>query len=284
MVDFRLPNITGATPQEQMAQMQNYMRQFVEQLQWALNTIETSQGNASQSTPQKEEPTRTPAQPYDAATAFTALKPLIIKSADIINAYYESISKRLEGVYVAVSDFGTFQEHTIQDIETNSKENTQAFTHIQEVKAGVATDIKTITDEVGRLETDIITYKDDVDNSLKDVQKGIDSINASLAEVNATIKSGLLYYDANGLPVYGLEIGQKTKVDDVEVFNKFARFTADRLSFYDQNGSEVAYISDRKLYINHVEIRGTFRMGGFVKSVLADKSIVKRWVDRGGEE
>jgi hypothetical protein len=268
-----------------MAQMQSYMRYFVEQLQWALNNIgSSSQANVVQSEPKSEPKSITAAFPYDPVTSFAALKPLIIKSAEIVNAYYEKISTRLEGEYVAASDFGAFKEQTIQEIEATSKENTQAFTHIQEIKTGVATDIKTITDEVGRLETDIITHNDDVDNSLKDVQKDIDNINVSLAEVNATIKSGLLYYDEKGLPVYGLEIGQKTKVDDVEVFNKFARFTADRLSFYDQNGSEVAYISDRKLYINHVEVTGTFRMGGFVKSVLADKSIVKRWVDRGGEE
>lgn len=283
MIDFRLPSITGATPQEQMAQMQSYIRQFVEQLQWALSNIDHMQQGGVYNVQQKETSSQATAYPYDIASTFAALKPLIIKSADIINAYYEKISTRLEGVYVAASDFGTFQEHTIQDIENNSKENTQTFTHIQEIKTGVATDIKTITDDVGRLETDIITYKDDVDNSLQDMQADIDKISHSLVEVNANIRTGLLYYDENEMPVYGLEIGQRTKVDGVEVFNKFARFSADKLSFYDQNGNEVAYISDRKLYINHVEVKGTFRMGGFVKSVLADKSIVKRWVDRGGE-
>lgn len=283
MIDFRLPNITGATPQEQMAQMQSYLRYFVDQLQWALNNINHVQPSESNTTQPKETKSVTAAFPYDPVTSFAALKPLIIKSAEIVNAYYDKISTRLEGEFVAASDFGTFQEQTAQDILSTSKETLQAFTNIQEIKTGLNAEIKAISDEVGQLDADIISYKYDIDNSLSDVQKGIDNIKISIAEVNATIKSGLLYYDENGLPVYGLELGQTNIVDGIETFNKFARFTADRLSFYDQNEKEVAYISDRKLYINHVEVTATFQMGGFVESVFVDSSIVKRWVGRGGE-
>ena len=86
------------------------------------------------------------------------------------------------------------------------------------------------------------------------------------------------YYDDSGVPVYGLEIGQRTEKDGEEIFNKFARFTAEKLSFYDQNDNEVAYISDRKLYITHIEVIGSYSQGGFVDTTLADGSIVTRWV------
>ena len=305
MFDFRLPNITGATPQEQMVQMQNYMLSFVEQLQWALNTLESAaKSSVSQSqAPQKEEPSRTAAYPADTAATFTALKPLIIKSADIVNAYYETIKTRLEGVYVAESDFGTYIEKTAQDILSNSTEIEQAFTNVQEVRVGLGGNIDTLTNavgtldtnlqgikegvennlhaitgEVGKLEEDIIAYKDDTDNSLRDMQDSIDEINTILVEVNASIRSGLLYEDANGIPVYGLEVGQKNIVDGVEVFNKYARFTSDRLSFYDRNDTEVAYISDKKLYINNVEITGSYKIGRFVDTVLPDGGVVTKWV------
>jgi len=39
--DFRMPNITG-TDSEQLAQIRSYLYQFIPQLQWALNSIETS--------------------------------------------------------------------------------------------------------------------------------------------------------------------------------------------------------------------------------------------------
>lgn len=304
MFDFRLPNITGATPQEQMVQMQNYMLSFVEQLQWALNTIESAAKSSVSQAPQKEEPARTAAYPADTAATFTALKPLIIKSADIVNAYYETIKTRLEGVYVAESDFGTFIEQTTQDILSNSTEIAQAFTNVQEVrtglggniealtevvgsldtnlqdmKEGVENNLHAITGEVGKLEADIIAYNDDIDNSLRDLAEGIKEVNSVLVEVNANIRSGLLYEDENGISVYGLEVGQTNTIDGVEVFNKYARFTSEKISFYDQNDTEVAYISDYKLYITNAEFTGTVKYGSFLLDTT--KGFRLKWVGRG---
>lgn len=232
-LELRLPNITGASEREQLAQVKSYLYQLTEQLQWALNHLDTSA--ASNYVVQHQ--VRTVSAPqvaamsegggFDAEVAFDALKPLIIKSADIVQAYYEEISTRLESLYVAQSDFGTFTESTEQTITQSSTDIEQAFTNIQQI----------LTD--------------------------IENLSFTLAEVNAHIKSGILYYDDEGIPVYGLEIGQKTTLDGEEVFNKYARFTSDRLSFYDHNGTEVAYISDFKLYITHVEIIGSVKGGGF---------------------
>jgi hypothetical protein len=110
----------------------------------------------------------------------------------------------------------------------------------------------------------------------------LEGVENAVIEVNAHIKSGLLYYGEDGAPVYGLEIGQRNEIDGQEVFNKFARFTADRLAFYDQNDNEVAYISDRKLYITHVEVKGSFLMGGFTDTVQTDGSVVTKWIGMGG--
>ena len=70
-------------------------------------------------------------------------------------------------------------------------------------------------------------------------------------------------------------------MDGEETFNKYARFTSEKLSFYDSNDNEVAYISDKKLYITHVEIIGSFSLGGFVDKVRADRSVVSKWVEGG---
>ena len=241
-VDFRFPNITAKDEAGQLRQMQSYLFQLVEQLNWAMKNVGTgSSGAASHAVPDvagSAGGTDTSAQ-----TTFNSIKALIIKSADIVNAYYESINAKLEGQYVAQSDFGTFSEETSNRIEANSTEIAQFYSDLQSV----------ITD--------------------------IESVEHTLIEVNAHIKSGLLYYDASGAPVYGLEIGQRTETDGVETFNKYARFTADKLSFYDSNDNEVAYISDKKLYITHVEITGSFSFGGFISIVQADKSVVEKWAE-----
>jgi hypothetical protein len=116
---------------------------------------------------------------------------------------------------------------------------------------------------------------------MQEIKTDIETIEYTLVEVNAHIRSGLLYYDDNGTPVYGLEIGQRNTIDGEEVFNKYARFTSDRLSFYDQNDSEVAYISDYKLYIRNVEITGSYKIGGFIDIVQSNGDVVTKWV--GGE-
>lgn len=240
--DLRLPNITGVTEREQLSQIKSYLYQFAQQLQWALSTIDTSSisNQAASQSPQK---VIVQAKEQSAEVSFNALKSLIIKSADIVNAYYDEISDRLSGLYVASSDFGTYIEETDAKIKKTSTDITQNYTDIQKI----------FTD--------------------------IENLSFSLAEAQAHIKSGLLYYDNDGIPVYGLEIGQKNTVDGEDVFNKYARFTSGRLSFYDRNDTEVAYISDYKLYITNAEITGSLRLGAF--QINTSKGFSLKYVGRG---
>ena len=74
-------------------------------------------------------------------------------------------------------------------------------------------------------------------------------------------------------------VGQKNVIDGEEVFRKYARFTSDRLSFYDQNDVEVAYISDYKIHISHAEVTGTLKLGGYL--VDTSNGLTFKWVGRG---
>ena len=241
-INIRFPNITGKTDAEQLYQVKSYLHQLAEQLNWALSTLESG---VSTGTAKQQASTNTVTKD-ELSTSFKELKSLIVKSADTVVAYSEAAEELYNSRYVAQSDFGTYIEEMSQAIVKNSSEIESFYENVQQ----------------------IIT--------------NIETLEHSLIEVSANIRSGLLYYDDNSVPVYGLEIGQKTKLDGEEVFDKFARFTSDRLSFYDQNDNEVAYISDRKLYINHVEVKGSLIMGGFVDKVLSDGSIVTKWVGTGG--
>lgn len=237
-VDIRLPSINAKTEAEQ--QIKSYLIQLAEQLNFALKNIDTSNTAVVTPTPRSLLPSSQTTA--NAEVTFGSIKALIIKSADIVNAYYEEISKRLEGQYIAESDFGKFTQQNSQSITQNSTYIEQLFSDMQEI----------ITD--------------------------IESLNFTLGEVYAHIRSGKLYEDDNGLPVYGLEIGQKNLIDGQEVFNKFARFTSDRLSFYDQNDAEVAYVSDYKLYIRNVEIKVSFKEGGYKDFIDVNGGIVTKWV------
>ena len=254
MIKLRYPVISAqrpggdyALPADPIRQVQSYMYQLVDELNVALQSVET------QVTEAKQTASAAASSGGDGTKAaqntFNAIKSLIIKSADIVNAYYETISKRLEGQYVAQSDFGTYSESTTQTIEANSKNIDLMFENIQQI----------ISD--------------------------VEGVENTIIEVNAHIRPGILYYDGDGIPVYGLEIGQRTEVNGQEVFHKYARFTSDKLSFYDSNDNEVAYVSDKKLFITQVEVTGAFKIGRLVDTAQADGSVVTRYIAAtGGEE
>ena len=212
---IRMPQvITTGKQEEALAQMQRYLWQFAEQVQQAMEEskrvgteIKEAAGKAAQQ--QKDTP----------AATFGKVKDLIIKSAEIVEAYRAEITKTLVGQFVAASEFGTFREQTTAVITETDKNVTQNYSLIQQIETDVA---------------------------------GLES---GIRQMNAYIRTGFLYEEEDGTARYGVEIGEQAEKDGANVFRKFARLTSDRLSFFDQNEIEVAYISDRKLYITSAQVQ-----------------------------
>ena len=219
-----LPNITGTNPAEQIKQLNSYLFQMAEQLNWALNTIETSVGGNTSSAVKIEQ--SEDISPKEAEDTFNSIKALIIKSADIVKAYEETIMEDFNGTYFADSDFGTYLEQTSRTITENSKDVYEVYTNVQ-----------TITNKVGKLEDENRT-------------------------TNAYIRRGLLDYDKeDGSAIYGIEVGE---TNENGTFLKYARFKSDRLSFYDANNTEVAYIGAGCLYILGKSVfLGEAQFGGY---------------------
>ena len=238
--NLRFPNITGASDAQKLQQVQSYLYQLVQDLNWAFENV----GGAGGLKPSAELPKDhgSTAESEDAVAKFNDIKALIIKSADIVTAYYDTINARLKGIYVAQSDFGTYSEQTEASSEANSTGISQLYSNVQQISSDV------------------------------------EDLNQARIDTNAYIRTGLLEDDPTIGPVYGVEVGQSTQVDGVDIFKKYARFTADKLAFYDSNDIEVAYISDKKLYITHAEITGSLTQGKFVETAQSNGDIVKKWV------
>lgn len=430
-IEIRLPNINGVTEKEQLLEIKSYLYQLSQQLQYAFETISTTAGEAQNTSYVANQPypgfSSSGMSSTNAQVTFASLKSLIIKSADIVNAYYDVINKKLEGIYVAESDFGVYAEQTSQAIAANSTAITQTFENTQviigETKGEIYGEINTIGQDLSYAQQDIIVLNGNVENlnenitnievdiseldtSLKntsgvlsgnidnalsnasaladaaeaaakgytddtasalegqisekaselegqiiDTNSRIDDTNSTLDDlgsglndankrlesaegaldaaksdlsssiqrvaesvsetdkllesaraklqgslddlefvisglkeivigVTAYIKSGLLYYTDEGVPVYGIEIGQEVESGGEKVFHKFSRFTSEKLSFYDQNGIEVAYISDNKLYIKQAEITISLKVGGIISLVLPNGDVVKKWAGK----
>lgn len=234
MVVIEPPRLKGGSEREQLQALQSYLHRMTQQLQWAFDTL--TPGQAVQ-TPGGG-PVQSPQETNQAV--FAGIKQLIIKSADIAEAYTAAISKRLAGSYLAKSEFGTYREQTAQTLQADSQRITQLFEHQQ---------------------------------SLQDT---LDSLYDEARASNAYVRSGRLGQDDQGNPVYGLEVGQTNTVDGRPVFQKFARFTPDRLSFFDSSDVEVAFISDDKLCVSNAQISGTLVIGGQFQ-IYSGNGLVFQW-------
>ena len=223
-VDLRFPNITATSAEGQIAQMQSYVHQLVQQLNWAFNTIEDGKsGNTSNIVMNNSSEEISPKEAED---TFNSIKSLIIKSADIVKAYEETIYSDFKGEYFADSDFGTYVEETSRNVVENSKYVQDTFTNVQ-----------TISSKVDGIEDDIRT-------------------------TNAYIRKGFLGYDKEtGAAAYGIAVGE---TDENGVYRHYAWFTADKLTFFDENGSPVAYIGNGCLrVVGSSRFDGEVRFGGY---------------------
>ncbi len=222
-MNLRYPNITGKTEAEQMVQVRSYLHQLVGELNWALSAVDSYQGgNTSAPVEYRQSESETS---QDAENTFNSIKALIIKSADIVQAYETTIFSDFNGKYFAGSDFGDFIEETTRRVEENSQGVTEHYSNIQ-----------TITGKVEGVENEIRT-------------------------TNAYIKRGLLGYADDGSAIHGIEVGE-TNADGA--FMKYARFTADRLSFFDSNDYEVAYIGAGCLYVEGKTVfHGEIQLGSY---------------------
>ena len=207
-IDIRYPNITAKDEAGQLTQVRGYLHQLVEQLNWAINSMEV--GGAVVVDAKGRLAPVAEAEKEDPVSTFNSIKALIIKSADIVKAYEDTIISNFNGKYFADSDFGTYIEETNRKVEENSKGVNEVYTNVQ-----------TITGALGELEEET-------------------------RATNAYIKRGLLGYDDNGNAIYGVEVGETTESG---AFLRYARFMADKLSFYDAGGNEVAYIGAGCLYV-----------------------------------
>ena len=238
-MNIRFPNITGRTEMEQLVQVKSYLHQLADQLNFAMTEVENKV--SASAVPTKKTKTE---QEVEAQETFTSIKSLIIKSADIVEAYSEAIEMQLSGKYVAVSDYGTFTQETNAKISANSENIEANFNKLQKVLTSVE----------------------------------------SIKETEGYIKAGVVD-EVNGDPMYGLEIGQTTtQTTDggkEDVFKAFARFTSDRLTFFDSYGNQAAWISQNTFNTPNLIIDGlggTFKIGHLKDIVRSDGSIVTKYV------
>lgn len=162
------------------------------------------------------------------------LKALILKSADTVERRMDELRTELSGSYVAQSDFGAYVEQLSLYLEANPEALTQYYCFAAEMQG-----------ELDRVDAAFQEYR---------------------TETGGYIRTGIVAYEEDGTPIYGVAVGQDLTVREVdgetvvEARRFRSTFTASRLSFW-QDGTEVAYISDNRLHIREAEVQEALSVG-----------------------
>lgn len=247
-IDIRPPCIQGSD-REQLAAIRTYLFQLRDQLQFAFDNVgeggvstvierHIASGGASS-------PSLTPEQKEENAEAtFNSIKALIIKSADIVDAYYEEIDKKFNSEYFAESDFGYYLKKTENNISVNADGITQTNKSIEKIEG---------------------VYQNSTDYAM--IVKG-----------EGYIKSGFLGDREDGVDSYGIEVGQRfTDENGTTIFRGSARFTPMGVFLFDGNGIKTAWLGQRRLTAYEIEARESLQVGGFIDKVK-DTDVITKYV------
>lgn len=225
------PQMVG-TETQCITSLYNYLFQVSQTLNFALQNIGTD--NLSEDYRQLTA-NATAEQEQKIDDQYRAVKSIVIKTANVIRTEMEQMYVQLAKSYVAKSEFGEYDE---------------------KVKAL----IKATADGI------VQNY------NLSSVLTTSDPEIAGFREWKVTsdqyIHSGLLYYDDENLPVYGVAVGNNLtyiEVDGVKTVKKenlAATFTAEKVSFW-QGGREAAYLSNKRLYVLDAEFLKSVQIGKF---------------------
>ena len=167
------------------------------------------------------------------------LKSLIIKTADAVQAEMQVLETSLESKYVAVSDFGAYQEDIAARLTATAASIEQAISYYA---------------------------------ALSDALGGVsDEFDAYTVEVAGYIRQGIIGYE-DAVPVIGIAIGRDLTVtgaqetvdgktyDVIDTSSNMSVWTPDKLGFY-INGTEAAYFSNGALYVGTVIVQTKLALG-----------------------
>ncbi len=184
------------------------------------------------------------------------LRTLIIKTADAVRAEQAALELRLQSTYVALSDFGDYQEEIDTRLTATAASIEQA-----------------------------LSYYAELSDSLHGVSEDFD---AYRVDVQGYIRQGVIGYDG-AVPVIGIAMGRDLRVtgavetvdgteyEVIDTSSNMSIWTPDKLSFY-INGTEAAYFSNGALYVGTVIVKEKLVLGQDKWQITHDDGFTVRWI------
>lgn len=258
---FQLPPITAESG---IDKLRSYLMQMTDQLEYALNNIETSNFTLEAQQQITKKPEQYTEQSVDEAVSL--LKDLIVKNAEVIESHMDEISQELHGEYLAISsDFGTYRVDNDARVTANAEGLQANFNEIRTVQGSVSS---------------LGSSKANADD-LATLQSIVGDNNTWISKTDAYIHAGLLWTEG-GERIVGIAMGQvETEMQGGEEVLKrqgfYTTYTPKELAFY-LNTTKVAYVSNDKLFINKAVVNSDFNLGRYEIKDVSGKGLTIKWV------
>ena len=253
--NIRYPNITAPDQQGKLLQMQSYLHQLVDQLNFSLQAIEGGT-NAISTVGSNNAPAAQTEAEKKLLDSVSNLKSLIIKSANTVRSEMDVLETKLQSTYVASSDFGTFQEEISTMLEETATSLNQTISYYAELST-LAGNNKTAFEQY-------------------------------VIETEGYIRQGIIGFNG-AVPIVGIAIGQDISVtgekvevdgqeyDMIDTSSNMSVWTPDKLAFY-VNDVEIAYFSNGALYAGDIIVNGNLFLAENKWEISHTNGLIIKWV------
>ena len=122
-INIRYPNISGISEKEQLAQIKSYLHQLVEQLNYALQTLGTGDGNGQS------------AGTYEVQggeLSYYELRSLIIQEIEDIGVLFEKLSLEMKNEYVRSDEVDSITTQVAEKISFTMDEDGNLYYEVEE--------------------------------------------------------------------------------------------------------------------------------------------------------
>ena len=231
------PPVGQGTAEAQVGQIHRYLFRLSEQLNQALEQTDERIVNAETTATTAANSIKT-AESEDLPSQYNRLRSLIIKTADIVRHEMDVMIGSLSSKYIAISDWGQYEENIQNDIEATAKEIVESYSY---------------------------------DSRLTSLEEDAAEFEEYRITTTGFIKRGIIGYDEDNVPIFGIAIGQdlrSTEVtidgevyDEIDMTRNLATYTADRVTFW-QNGVQAGYFSNSELVVTRINVADRITLGG----------------------
>lgn len=248
MMNITPPPALHGDEQAKLTQIYRYLFRLSESLNATAATIDSQAVKASEAVARAAgiDPATVSA---DVGEQYTSLVSLVVKTANIVQSQMDKIVTTLNSKYKASGEFGELTEEVRRLIEETAKHTIENYQYGAEVL------------NIPEMAADFEAYK---------------------IEAEGYIKRGIIDYDKDGFPVFGIAIGQELKSREVTidgvVYTEFdttknmATYTAEKLSFW-IDGVEVAYLSQSELVVTRIIVSDSIQLGDWDIKVNAQDGL-----------